>query len=362
MSFEFDDFLVTFMSIIFEALPFLVVGALISGALEELLPQQFFTRILPKNRFLALVGSSMMGILLPMCECGIVPVMRRLMRKGVPASCAITYMLSAPVINVIVLSSTAMAFWSEYYTLFGVPGLSMVLLRGGLAFVTAVSVGMLVERLARRNIPLVREQVERARLIESDESTRLLEEDHVLAEHEQGHDHDHAHDHDHGHAHDHTHDHKPAGRRSLLNRLTAIADIALGDFLDICAFLIIGAALAAAVNTMITRVMLEDMAEYRSLSILGMMGLAILLSLCSEADAFVAANFGGLGSGARLGFLVLGPMLDIKLYIMYRWVFTKKAVRTIVGSLLVIIFVLCQIVDFGEILLVSPGAGAFSGS
>lgn len=362
MEFNFGNYLVTFMSIIFEAMPFIVIGALVSGVLEEMLPQTFFQKWLPKNRFLAIVGSSFLGMALPMCECGIVPVMRRLLSKGVPASCAVTYMLSAPVVNPIVLSSTALAFWGTY-NLFGVPGLGMVLMRGGLAFFTAVSVGLVIERMVRRGDAVTLGQISRARLVAGAESLRLLEQDHVLApsasategascppDHEHDHgcgaDHDHGthahahhdhfhhhHDHEHGHPHDHG-DSKP---RTLLDRLTAIADIALGDFLDIAAFLIIGAALAAAVNTAFSRDMLDDLAEYRSGSVFGMMGLAFVLSLCSEADAFVAANFTSIPTGSKLAFLVLGPMLDIKLFIMYRWVFTTRTVWTIIGVLVTII-------------------------
>jgi uncharacterized membrane protein YraQ (UPF0718 family) len=346
VNFNFDDFLVTFTSIIFEAMPFLVIGAVVSGMLEELLPQQFFTRWLPRRRSWAIFVSSLMGLALPMCECGIVPVMRRLMRKGVPPSCAITYMLSAPVINVIVLSSTAMAFWMPEYTILNVPGLAMVLLRGGLAFCTAVTVGFIIESLLRRNVAIVKEHVTRARLVESDESRRLLEEDRAV---------------DPEQANDNGGDGggsaavaaapapPRAAARSLLDRMTAVADIALGDFIDIAAFLVIGSVLAATVNTALNRETLDTLASSRSSSILGMMGLAMLLSLCSEADAFVAANFRGFVTAAKLSFLVLGPMLDIKLLIMYRWVFTGRAVRTIVVSLWVIIALLCQCVDLFEI-------------
>lgn len=361
------------MSIIFEAMPFIVLGALVSGVLEEMLPQQFFARWLPKNRVLAIVGSSLMGIVLPMCECGIVPVMRRLLKKGVPASCAITYMLSAPGMNVIVLSSTALAFWYPQFTVAGIPGIVMVVLRGGLAFITAVTTGLIVERLTRSGAKVVRENVERVRLIESAEAQRLLEEDRALTtaehshhdhehcdhehgecDHDHSHDHGHHHHHDHNHAHHHHHDHghehhhhhhheKP---RSLLDRLTAIADIALHDFLDIAAFLVIGAGLAAVVNTVLPRETLDNLANYSVGSILGMMLLAFVLSLCSEADAFVAANFTSLSIGSKLGFLVLGPMLDVKLVIMYRWVFTPKTVWTIIRTILVVIFLLAVAVDY----------------
>lgn len=363
LDFSLKDFLLTFMSIIFEAMPFIVIGAIVSGAMEELLPQQFFQKILPKNRLLAIMGSSFMGFLLPMCECGIVPVMRRLLSKGVPASCAITYMLSAPIINPIVLSSTSLAFWNSY-DLFGMPGLKMVLLRGGAAFITAVTVGLVIERLDRRGVRLLRESGSRLRLVESDESNRLIRDD--LA-HDHAHHHDHQHDencghehggcdhdhagHDHAHgadpAHHHDHDHHDhdrsahdhgVGSKSLLDRLTAIADIAMGDFLDIAAFLIIGAALAALVRTSLSTDRLEDLAAHQSLSILGMMGLAVALSLCSEADAFVAAQLISLSTGAKLAFLTLGPMFDIKLYIMYSWVFSRRTIWTIIPILFAVIF------------------------
>ena len=124
------------------------------------------------------------------------------------------------------------------------------------------------------------------------------------------------------------------------SRLTAISEIALGDFLDITAFLVIGAALAAAVSTSLPREHLDDLAQYQTASVIAMMGLAYVLSLCSEADAFVAANFAGIALGAKLAFLVIGPMLDVKLTIMYQWVFSRRAVWTLVAVLISVIFVI----------------------
>lgn len=384
-----NDFLLKFMSIVFEALPFIVLGAVISGVLEELLPQRFFARFLPKRRVLAIMGSSFLGVFLPMCECGIVPVMRRLMRKGVPASCAITYMLSAPIINPIVLLSTSYAF-SGTLDLFGVYGLKMVLLRASGAFITAVTVGLLIDRMVRRGEEVVLGNVARDRLVETSESSRLRIESEQPSFHVHGpecqhshaestspatvgaavglpilasapapahhHDHDgeccdHDHGHDHGPSHGHghaDHHHPHAEKRTLLDRLTAVAEIALGDFLDICAFLIIGAAIASTVNTMLTREMIENIGSYPAGSIFAMMGLAVLLSLCSEADAFVAANFRGIPIAAKFAFLVLGPMLDLKLFVMYRWVFSKRAVWTIIRTLVSVILVLSFVVSFAD--------------
>ncbi len=368
-SFNFSDFRLIFMSIVFEAMPFIVIGAIVSGMLEELLPQQFFQRFLPKRRWLAVVMSSLLGIFMPMCECGIVPVMRRLLKKGVPASCAITYMLSAPGMNFIVLSSTALAFWGYKegaYDLAGIGGLGMVLLRGGFACITAITIGLVVDRLASRGIRLVREDVKRDRLIETS-ALPIIETQSLVASAHTHHHHDHegcSHDHDHSncnHDHHHDHHHHEPRRRTLLDRLRGIAEIALGDFIDIAAFLVIGALLAAAINTTLPRATLEDLGTQRELSILAMMGLAFVLSLCSEADAFVAANFTGLSTGAKLAMIVLGPMLDVKLLIMYRWVFTGRMVLTMVPIMLLMIFGLTYSYDWIEPILLGTSSAMPTG-
>jgi hypothetical protein len=368
------DYILVFTSIVLEALPFIVFGCILSGVLEELLPQRFLQRVLPKNRLAAICVSSGMGFLLPMCECGIVPVMRRLLAKGMPASCAVTYMLSAPIINPIVLWSTLLAFsgFGVPYDLGSVKGLGMVLLRAGAAFVTAVTVGLLFERMIRQGIEVARPDPKRLRLNETGESVALQHEmeselvqiaplgagkPHV---HDENCKHDHEHDHRHDHAHhrhapgekcehehhDRAHVHAQAPqKRSLLNRLLGISEIAVGDFLDIVAFLVIGAAIAALMRSCLKQSVIDGFSAYPLLSIAFMMAFAYVISLCSEADAFVAANLTTLSVGSKLGFLVLGPMLDVKLTIMYRWVFTGRAVRTIVVTLLIAVFLQSLAVD-----------------
>jgi uncharacterized membrane protein YraQ (UPF0718 family) len=225
----------------------------------------------------------------------------------------------------------------------------VVLLRGGFAFVTAVTVGMAIDRLARQGVTLVREEVPRDRLIVSAESLRHS----ALAlapGHHHHHDHDGPCDHDHGHSHGAV---EPPARRTLLQRLQGIAEIAMGDFIDIAAFLVIGALLAAAISTSLPRATVESLASQRELSIVAMMGLAVVLSLCSEADAFVSANFGALSTGSKLAMIVLGPMLDVKLFIMYRWVFTSRMVFTMIPIILGMIFGLCYAYDWIEPLVLS---------
>jgi uncharacterized membrane protein YraQ (UPF0718 family) len=95
-----QEFFGCFTGILYEAMPFIVLGVVIAGILEELVPQQLIAKIIPRSRILAIAIGGFLGLLFPMCECGIIPVMRRLLRKGVPLSCCVCYMLAGPIINV----------------------------------------------------------------------------------------------------------------------------------------------------------------------------------------------------------------------------------------------------------------------
>ena len=139
---EVKNFIINFLSVFYEAMPFVVLGAIIAGILEEVVPQTFFARVVPKNRILAIAMSSLLGIIFPMCECGIVPIMRRLLKKGLPLGCCIAYMTAGPIINVVVILSTWVAFAPHRDK----GGMQIIFLRVGLAyvvsFVTALVVGI----------------------------------------------------------------------------------------------------------------------------------------------------------------------------------------------------------------------------
>src|SRR6516162_5096996 len=104
------NFIIIFTSILYEAMPFIVLGAVIAGILEVLVPQRLVAKVIPRSRVLAIAVGGLLGIFFPMCECGIIPVMRRLLRKGVPLSCCVAYLLAGPIINVVVMLSTWAAF------------------------------------------------------------------------------------------------------------------------------------------------------------------------------------------------------------------------------------------------------------
>jgi uncharacterized protein len=361
---DFDRFLVIFPSIVFEALPFIVIGALISGALEEFLPQRLITRILPRRRSLAIAGSSLLGLIFPMCDCGIVPVMRRLLSKGLPLSCACAYMLAAPLLNPVVLVATWAAFSGDRSKLDHLTSFQMVTLRAAMGFITAMILGLIIERQVRLHgqdalvLPLRRKG--------KPHHEAKHTHDHGKEAHDHAHcDHDHEHDPDHKNcAHDHANgnndvsesapaatevhaieDEPEREKKTLVQRLSSISETALHDFTDISCYLIIGSGLAALVQT-------YDLMKYLPLNanpvveIAAMMLLAILICLCSEADAFVAANLIDIQLGGKLAFLVLSPMFDLKLYMMYTRVFTKRLIWTIVSSLIVTIFILSLLAHY----------------
>lgn len=128
-------------------------------------------------------------------------------------------------------------------------------------------------------------------------------------------------------------------RRTLWQRINNITETAIHDFVDITVFLILGALLAATARIFLTNEDIADIARnHIILAILAMMGLAVLLCLCSEADAFVAASFVTLRPSAKLAFLVLGPMMDIKLYAMYTRIFRPRLILTIYTAVVVQVF------------------------
>jgi uncharacterized membrane protein YraQ (UPF0718 family) len=296
------DFVLTFTSIFYEALPFIILGAVIAGILEELLPQRLITRFLPRSRTL---------VIFPMCECGIIPVMRRLIRKGLPLSCCVAYLLAGPIINVVVMLSTYVAFSGMEKAVEPGGGLAyqmggwwMMGLRAGLGFLVAVVTAHIVEwQYQKYGSKLLMPLAVPGKQLTNEEGEEVEE------------------------------------KRSAWQRLSNITDTALHDFIDITVFLILGALLSAFTRQMVTQEMISDLSRNHAvLSIALMMGLAVLLCLCSEADAFVAASFVTLRPAAKLGFLVLGPMLDLKLYMMYTRVFRPRLIYTIFLSVIVQVF------------------------
>jgi len=141
-AFSWQNFWFSFLALIFEGIPFVLLGSLISGVIAAFIPSRVITGLLPKNRLLATLVSGLLGIIFPVCECGIVPIVRRLLQKGLPLSCGVTYMLASPIVNPIVIFSTFFAFRAQ------APALNTGL-RLGLGYLVAVLVGIAVGFLTR---------------------------------------------------------------------------------------------------------------------------------------------------------------------------------------------------------------------
>ena len=252
-----------FISIVVQALPFLVLGVVLSGAIAAFVPASFWKKALPKNPALAVPVAGAAGAVLPGCECASVPVANGLMSRGVAPAAALAFLLSAPAINPIVLASTFVAFPGEPM---------MVVARFIASLATAVIMGWLWLRFGKA------------------QWLRIGPRDHLVGTNPW-----------------HTF------------RLTATH-----DFLHAGGFLVIGGLFAAALNVLVPQQWLAAVADQPILSVLVLAGLAVLLSICSEADAFVAASLTEFSLTAKLAFLVVGPMVDLKLISLQAGTFSGK--------------------------------------
>ena len=303
---DIQDGVLLFTSILWEALPFIVLGAVVAGILEELLPQEWIGKVMPRSAVPAVVIGGLLGLVFPMCECGIVVVMRRLLRKGFPLACCISYMLAGPILNVVVLLSTYAAFGGLNQG-GSADGLTMVALRAGFGFLVAVVTGLVVFALEKKNG--VRNLVSETAAPPSPKALELSMTGDAPA---------------------------PPAKKSVFERLGNISSTAIHDFLDITTFLILGAMLATVAKFAFLKYLPDNGMETLSreqpyLAIPAMMLLAVIMCLCSEADAFVAASFTEMSVSSKLAFLVLGPMLDLKLLMMYTRVFRPKLIAVIVA-------------------------------
>ncbi len=325
-----QDFALAFLSILFEGAPFILLGTIISGFIDIYLPAGTMDRFLPKNRYLAILVSGTLGAILPVCECAVVPVIRRLVSKGLPLSCAITYMLAAPIFNPI----TALSTWKAFQ---GQAPDWMTFLRMALGYSVAVLIGLAIARIPIRLIL----KKDLADQIEKNPTPETQDHSHCC-----GHDHPHEHaNHNHDHhdscGHDHSHEnHHHTSPPPDDARLIAAMRSAQKDFVDVGVYFTIGVAITALFNTGIApgAEWLDSLAGNTLIAPAALMALAFILSLCSTSDAFIAATLAKFSWGAKLAFLTFGPMLDVKLIFLYQTVLRRKFILVLAISLFIIIW------------------------
>ena len=280
------DVALSFFAILLEGTPFLLLGAIISGLVDVFLPAGLVKNWLPQSKTQGVFAAMGAGILFPLCECGAMPIVQRLIRKGVPPAVALTYMLAAPALNPLAMFSTWLAFRNQDPWL-------MVLLRVGFSAVVLVFLGFWFVRLRP-------EQMLRADFLTGAKRTdQTANPTLVLTP-------------------------RPGASWGGLQQFTGAV---IRDFTGVLLFLIIGAAAAALFSTGFNRSLIAPLGQHPLFGPLAGIALAQLLCLCSTTDAFIIAAFTPFSLPAKLAFLVAGPLIDLKLYWLYRSAFRPSLVH-----------------------------------
>jgi uncharacterized protein len=271
-----ETFVLIFTSLVVEALPFVLMGALVSALIEVYVPERLFARAAHLPLPFQLPVAALGGFAFPVCECGSVPVARRLIARGMHPAAGLAFMLASPILNPIVLVSTVVAYSGR-----GV-ATEMVLGRAGLGLILALTAGWAVGSEGARDILRARPE-------------------NVTPP---------------GHGRD--------------SRFADFSSHLAGDFFFMGRFVVLGGGLAALMQTAIPQSLVAGVATTPVVSALALMGLAFVLSLCSEADAFVAVSLVPFPLGSQLAFLVFGPVVDAKLAFLYGATFRRRFVLRLI--------------------------------
>lgn len=321
-----------FLSLMVEAMPFLLLGVLFSGLLQFFVDERKLVAILPKNAFLGAFVGSCIGFLFPVCECGNVPVARRLLLQGAPISVAIGFLLAAPTINPIVFWATWTAFRDQPEIVFFRIAFSLViatvigwvfsaqkdvrpLLQSGVAaymtkkLETSTSSSPLLQSgtyfLGQSTKPLITDPIELQAMMSSKTSE------------------------------------KPASYR-----LQLLLDNTIQEMRELGGVLVLGSAIAAILQVFVPRDLILGLGQDNVTSILAMLLLAAVVSICSTVDSFFALSFAStFTTGSLVAFLVFGPMIDLKGVGLMLSVFKPRAILYIFGLAGLMTFLFCLFVN-----------------
>ena len=282
------DVALSFFAIVLEGAPFLLLGAIISGLVDVFLPANVIKDWLPRSKAKGVFAALGAGLIFPLCECGAMPIVQRLIRKGVPPAVATTYMLAAPALNPLAMFSTYLAFRNQDSWL-------MIILRFGFSLAVLIFLGFWLIRV--RPEYMLRAET----LLGSTTKTAELSPNPGLVL-------------------------IPRPGMSL-GGLQQFTGAVIRDFTGVLLFLVIGAAAAALFSTGFNRNLLAPVGQNLILGPLAGILLAQLLCLCSTTDAFIIAAFAPFSVPAKIAFLVAGPLIDLKLYWLYRSAFQPRFVH-----------------------------------
>ena len=316
------DIAIYFTTIMLEAIPFLLLGALISAIIEEFVSEERISKMIPKNRVLGSLVGIFLGLFIPACDCAVIPIAMRLKKKKVPTNVIVSFMLASPIISPVVLLSTFFAFGeTEKMLLFGFEMPKLFVYRTIFGVVVALVVGIILDIICKDAV--------------------LKEE---IYEH-----HHHHHDHEHIHTCNHHHEGCSCSNHEKetgpIGRVRNIINIMHGDFMGIISYMAVGALLAATMQILLPISNIGGIVQNKYISTFIMMLLAFALSLCSTSDAFIARTFmNSLSKNSILAFILLGPMIDIKNTILLNKSFNKKFVIVLVASIFITVYLISCLV------------------
>lgn len=302
-----------FISIILQSYPYIIIGAFASAALEIFLPSDLIKKWAGKNNLSRIILFAFIGFIMPICECGIIPVVNRLKQKGVPTGPLLAYLLSAPAFQPIVLFSTYSAFNNN---------LKIAISRCFGSFIIAIIIAFL---LRNKNLSIQKFRGQNSNNSRVKTESEYLSEFHSNNERNID---------IHGAV-------KCCGHNHFAeeNKIIQFTKIFFNDFIIILKYLILGAFISALFSFYNPVNLYQDAKMLNVGSIIIMMIMAIVMSVCSEADAFVAYSFNYFPIVSKLAFMWVGPIMDIKLILLYTSVFNKKFIITIFTTIAITVFI-----------------------
>jgi uncharacterized protein len=275
-----QDMITLAISVVVESLPFVFLGLILSVGVQLFVPQSLLLRVLPRTPVLRRAVLSLLGILLPVCECGNVPLARGLVVRGFSVSDAMTFLLAAPILNPVTIITTYQAFgWADGIVVWRIVG----------GFAIANLVGWLLSRHPHPHSLLTPRFQETCRVHAGESAAR--------------------------------------GRAGRAVRLFAAETTAM------LPALFVGAAIAGVIQVAVSRDLLIGLGQNPVLSVLALMALAFVISICSNVDAFFVLSLGSAFTpGAIIAFLVFGPMIDIKMLALMRTTFTARTLVLVAST------------------------------
>lgn len=294
-----EAFNMVFLSILIQAIPFILIGILVSSILQIAIPSETIVKLFPQKKATGFIMAIFAGVFFPICDCAIVPVAARLIKKGVSLPVAITFMLSAPLVNPIVIASTLYAFPKQP---------SIAFFRVSIGILIAVIVGVIFLFFGEKKSIL----------------KRSLDNTHCCCD---------------------CSSNRVQNKMGVIKKLELIFMHASNEFFQVGKFLIIGAFFSSLFQVCISKEIFNNLGGHKFLSLLVMMLAAFVFSICSTSDAFIAKTFSfQFSTGAILGFLVLGPMIDIKNMLMLLASFKKSFVIKLITTIFLVTFLILWLV------------------